>query len=69
LTILTRRQAEANAKAVRLAGEAEADAIRARSAAIASSPKLVELTIAEKWNGVLPTTMVPGTAVPFIGVK
>mgnify|MGYP000016361049 CR=1 FL=1 len=31
--------------------------------------QLVGLTAAEKWNGQLPTTMVPGSAVPFIGVK
>jgi regulator of protease activity HflC (stomatin/prohibitin superfamily) len=62
-------QAKASAESVRLAGEAEADAIRARSNALRDSPKLVELVIAEKWNGVLPTTMVPNTAVPFIGVK
>lgn len=62
-------EAEAAAKRVRLAGEAEAAAIRARSEALQSSPKLVELTLAEKWNGQLPTTMVPGQSVPFISVK
>jgi len=62
-------KAEADAKQTRLRGEAEAAAIRARSEAIASSPKLVELTLAEKWDGKLPTTMVPGQAVPFISVK
>jgi len=62
-------QAEADAKQTRLRGDAEAAAIRARSEAIASSPKLVELTLAEKWDGKLPTTMVPGQAVPFINVK
>jgi hypothetical protein len=24
---------------------------------------------AERWNGVLPTPMVPGSAVPFVSVK
>jgi hypothetical protein len=24
---------------------------------------------AERWNGVLPTTMVPGSSVPFVSVK
>jgi regulator of protease activity HflC (stomatin/prohibitin superfamily) len=62
-------RAEADAKQTRLRGDAEAAAIRARSEAIASSPKLVELTLAEKWDGKLPTTMVPGQAVPFINVK
>lgn len=62
-------QAEANAKSTRLAGEAEAAAIRARGEALRDTPKLVELTLAEKWNGVLPTTMVPGQSVPFVNVK
>jgi regulator of protease activity HflC (stomatin/prohibitin superfamily) len=61
-------QAEASAKATRLAGEAEADAIRARGAALRDNPALVALVTAEAWNGVLPSTMVPGSAVPFISV-
>lgn len=28
--------------------------------------QLVELTAAEKWNGVLPTTMLPNGSVPFV---
>lgn len=64
-----RAEAEANAAATRLAGEAEADAIRAKGAALRDNPSLINLTAAEKWNGQLPTTMVPGSAVPFIGVK
>lgn len=64
-----RAEAEANAAATRLAGEAEADAIRAKGAALRDNPSLISLTAAEKWNGQLPTTMVPGSAVPFIGVK
>jgi regulator of protease activity HflC (stomatin/prohibitin superfamily) len=61
-------QAEASAKATRLAGEAEADAIRARGAALRDNPALVARVTAEAWNGVLPSTMVPGSAVPFISV-
>jgi regulator of protease activity HflC (stomatin/prohibitin superfamily) len=64
-----RAEAEANAAATRLAGEAEADAIRAKGGALRDNPSLISLTAAEKWNGQLPTTMVPGSAVPFIGVK
>lgn len=62
-------EAKANADAVRLAGNAEADAIKAKSAALQTNPSLIALTAAEKWNGQLPTTMIPGAAVPFIGVK
>lgn len=60
-------QAEADAKSVRLRGEAEAAAIKARSDALRDSPRLVELTAAEKWDGKLPATMVPNGAVPFLG--
>jgi regulator of protease activity HflC (stomatin/prohibitin superfamily) len=62
-------QAEANAAAVRLAGEAEAAAIRARGEALRDNPDLVALNAVEKWNGVLPTTMPPGSAVPFIALS
>lgn len=61
-------QATAEAQAVKLRGEAEAAAIRARGEALRDNPKLVELVAAEKWNGILPTTMVPGSAVPFIAM-
>lgn len=75
-----RAEAEANAAATRLSGQAEADNIRARGlaeaetirakgAALRDNPGLVNLTATEKWNGQLPNTMVPGSAVPFIGVK
>lgn len=61
-------QATAEAEAIRLTGNAEADAIKARAAALAKNPELVELTKAERWDGVLPTSMIPGSAVPFIEV-
>ena len=50
-------------------GEAEAAAIEARAKALGTNPNLVTLVQAERWNGVLPTTMVPGSAVPFVSVK
>lgn len=62
-------QAKADAEATRLRGNAEADAIQAKAKALASNQNLVELTKAEKWNGVLPTTMLPNSAVPFIETK
>ena len=62
-------QAEAQAKATKLAGEAEASAIKAKGAALRDNPELVNLTTAERWNGQLPTTMIPGGSVPFIGTK
>lgn len=62
-------QAKAEADAKKLQGDAEAHAINARGRALRDNPALIELVQAEKWNGVLPTTMVPGSAVPFINVK
>lgn len=59
-------QAKADAEATRLRGNAEADAIQAKAKALASNQNLVELTRAERWNGVLPTTMLPNSTVPFI---
>lgn len=58
--------AKADAEATRLRGDAEADAIKARAQALASNQNLVELTKAERWNGVLPTTVLPNGTLPFI---
>ena len=63
-----RAEAQANADAIRLTGEAEAAAITARGAALRDNPALIELVQAERWNGVLPTTMLPAGTVPFIDV-
>jgi len=62
-------QAKAQADAVKLQGDAEAHAINARGKALRDNPSLVQLVQAEKWDGKLPTTMVPGQTVPFINVK
>jgi regulator of protease activity HflC (stomatin/prohibitin superfamily) len=61
-------QATAEAEAIRLTGEAEASAIRARGEALRDNPALIELVQAERWNGTLPTTMVPNSTVPFLNV-
>lgn len=62
-------KATAQATSTRLAGEAEAAAIRAKGEALRDSPSLIELTKAERWNGILPTTMVPSGTVPFLDVN
>ncbi|QIV65778.1 HlfK/HlfC like regulator of protease activity [Mesorhizobium phage Cp1R7A-A1] len=62
-------KAKADADAKRLNGEGEADAIRAKGKALAENPGLTALITAENWKGMLPTTMVPGGAVPFINVE
>jgi regulator of protease activity HflC (stomatin/prohibitin superfamily) len=65
----TRLNGEAKASNIKIAGEAEAAAIEARGKALGNNPNLVTLVQAERWNGVLPTTMVPGSSVPFVSVK
>ena len=62
-------QAQGEAEARRLRGEAEASAIAAKGKALADNPALVQLISAERWNGELPTSMVPQGALPFINVK
>jgi regulator of protease activity HflC (stomatin/prohibitin superfamily) len=62
-------RAIAEAGAIKLRGEAEAAAIRARGDALRANIDLVALTAAEKWNGQLPNTMVPGAALPFVQIK
>ncbi len=65
----TRSQAQAEADAIRIKGEAEAAAIKARGDALRDNPNLVQLILAEAWNGQLPTTMVPGSTVPFLNLE
>ena len=62
-------EARALAEATRLKGDAEAAAIKAKAEALAQNENLVELTKAERWNGVLPTTMIPNSTVPFLSAK
>lgn len=64
----TRAKATADADAIRIKGEAEADAISKRGAALRDNPAMIDLVKAERWNGILPATMVPGSAVPFIEI-
>jgi regulator of protease activity HflC (stomatin/prohibitin superfamily) len=60
--------AKAEAEAIRIRGDAEAAAIKARGDALKDNPTLVTLTQAERWDGHLPTTMIPGAAVPMLNL-
>ena len=62
-------EADASAYRTKIEGEATADAIKLRAAALADNPLLVELTKAEKWDGQLPKSMIPGSAVPFLNIN
>ncbi len=61
--------AESEAKAIRLKGDAQAYTITAKARALATNPNLIDLTKAERWNGILPTTMIPNSTLPFLDVK
>ncbi|OCG64096.1 Band 7 protein [Gilliamella sp. wkB18] len=65
----TLAQAKAAAEAVILKGEAESKAILAKTEALKQNAALIELTKAERWDGRLPQTMLPNTAIPFIDAK
>ncbi len=61
--------ADAKAHQIQVQGAAEAGAIKARGDALRDNPSLPTLVAAEKWNGILPTTMVPGNALPFVNLN
>lgn len=63
-----RAQAQAEAEAIKIKGLAEAEAISARGKALQDNPGLVQLIQAEKWNGTLPTTMVPNSTLPMLSM-
>lgn len=64
-----RERFTAEADGIKLRGNAEAAAIEAKAKALASNTNLVNLNAIEKWDGKLPATQVPGSALPFIGIK
>lgn len=64
----TLAQAKAEAEGIKIKGNAEASAIEAKAKALGQNPNLVTLIQAERWNGTLPTTMVPGGALPMVNL-
>jgi regulator of protease activity HflC (stomatin/prohibitin superfamily) len=64
-----RARAQADADRIKLRGDAEASAINARGKALRDNPALIGLVQAEKWNGQLPQTMVPGGALPMLNLN
>jgi regulator of protease activity HflC (stomatin/prohibitin superfamily) len=63
-----RERAQADADGIRLRGEAEARAIAAKARAFIDNPGYANLIAVERWNGVLPHTMLPGSALPFVPI-
>ncbi len=64
-----RAEAQAQADATTLKGNAEASAIAAKGKALRDNPTLIEYTKAEQWDGKLPTTMIPDSALPMIDLS
>lgn len=63
-----RERAQADADAIRLRGEAEATAIAAKARSFLDNPGYANLIAVERWNGTLPHTMLPGSALPFVPI-
>lgn len=61
--------AQAEAKAIEAKGRAEAQSMEAKAKVLRENPGLVEYQKVVQWNGILPTTMVPGSTVPFVNIK
>lgn len=64
--MLARRNAEAEGNLA--VAKAEAEGIRLRTEALRANPELIQYTVAQKWDGKLPTQMVPGSAVPLLNL-
>lgn len=60
--------ASGEAQSTLIKAKAEADAIRLRADALKQNQELVQLTLAERWDGKLPTQML-GNAVPLLNIK
>lgn len=59
--------AEATAYEIEVGSKARADAIRREAMALKDNPELIQLRVAEKWNGVLPRVAGDGI-VPLINI-
>lgn len=64
-------QVEFEAQQTIATAKATAEAQRISSAALAAQggSDYVQLKAIEKWNGILPTQMIPGSTVPFVNLK
>lgn len=66
--LLEQKKYEAEQTVVTAKAEAEAIRIKAQAITQQGGDNYVQLKFAEKWNGVLPTQMIPGATVPFINL-
>lgn len=66
---LERVKYEAEQRVVQATAEAESIRIQAEAITSQGGAEYVQLQAIAKWNGTVPTTMVPGSAVPFIDIN
>lgn len=64
-------QTQAEASSTIISAQAQAESIKIQASAINSEggADYVQLQAIAKWNGVLPTNFVPGSAIPFLNLK
>jgi len=61
--------AQGSAEAIRLEGEARANVLRLNVEVLRTNALVVELVRADRWNGILPQTLLDGTGViPVLGL-
>ena len=60
-------EAEGQGKSILIVAQSQADANTLLAKSL--TPELVQYQALKVWNGILPTTMLPNGAVPFVGVK
>lgn len=63
------QKAEIEARTSVIKAQGEAEAIRIRGEAIKSNPKLIDLQIVEKWNGVTPLVIGSGSSNILLPIK
>lgn len=63
------KQAEADAKSIELKSKAEAESINLKGKALRDNPNIISLIQAEKWDGILPKTILPSSTVPIISTQ
>lgn len=60
-------EAEGKAQSILIEAKSQAEANKILSASL--TPEFVQYQALQKWNGALPSTMVPNASVPFVNVK
>lgn len=62
-------EARAESESIRIVGLAEAEAIEAKSRALSKEPNYIRYMEAQKWNGELPSSMIPAGSVPILNIR